>query len=269
MHLLYLTTMPHHATIAAGTGIPGSLALTGQPQVFISYAREDQDRVRSIYQYLGANGIKAWMDETEILGGDRWELEINKAIRTSGLFLACLSEHAVNKRGFVQEELHRALKLVELFPSSDAFIVPIRLERCQLPVELEKYHWLDYYLPDGPQRLLTAILDHFRLTSPLLPDIALIKGIQWIGGGARAILREKTESINTITPDDRQWFWLARIFNPWVRHPSEMYGDACAIRFVASANKEWASIDQLAVRVSSYETIPPYYPSPSLPPRAS
>ena len=38
-------------------------------QIFLSYAREDAERVENLYQKLSDAGFKPWMDKKDILGG--------------------------------------------------------------------------------------------------------------------------------------------------------------------------------------------------------
>ena len=106
--------------------------------VFISYAREDQKIATSIYNLLKSHGFSPWMDNSEILPGQNWELEIEQAIKRSNVFIACLSTKSVNKNGFVQFELKKALEVLDTFPEDRVFIIPIRLEpSCEIPRSLE------------------------------------------------------------------------------------------------------------------------------------
>jgi hypothetical protein len=58
------------------------------------------------------------------------------------------SSTSVQKRGFVQKELRHALEGQEYFPESAVYIVPVRLDDCQLAYEkLEKIQYVDMF-PD-------------------------------------------------------------------------------------------------------------------------
>ena len=78
-------------------------------RIFLSYAREDQATVERLYSQLLEAGFKPWMDTKDILAGKRWQESIEKAIRQSDFFLACLTKNSVNKRGLVQKEIKIAL----------------------------------------------------------------------------------------------------------------------------------------------------------------
>src|SRR5580700_2655316 len=59
------------------------------------------------------------------------------------MFLMFLSRYSLNKRGIIQKEIKTALKKAEEFLPGDIFIVPIVLERCDVPDVLAKWHWID------------------------------------------------------------------------------------------------------------------------------
>lgn len=125
--------------------------------VFISYAREDFQAASEIYDNLAAQGYTIWMDKKSLIPGQEWELEIEQAIRNSDVFVACLSNHSVNKTGYVQAELKKALKVAELMPEGKIFIIPVRLDDCQVPHKLESLHWMDYFEAGSQGSLLKAI----------------------------------------------------------------------------------------------------------------
>ena len=78
-------------------------------RVFLSYASEDRDQVKALYDRLRDAGCEPWMDKRDILPGEKWDLSIYRAIRRADFFLACFSPRAVGKRGFLQKEFKQAL----------------------------------------------------------------------------------------------------------------------------------------------------------------
>jgi hypothetical protein len=101
------------------------------PQIFLSYAREDEQKVEKLYQDLCDAGFKPWMDQRDILPGEQWRFCIPQAIRNSDFFLACLSKNSVTKRGFLQKEIRDALDIWQEKLTSDIYLIPVRLEdRC-------------------------------------------------------------------------------------------------------------------------------------------
>lgn len=115
-------------------------------RVFISYAGEDRDVANKLFCDLKELGIIPWMNTEEILAGQNWKQEIRHAINQSAFFLALLSSHSVSKRGYVQKELKIALKMLDEFPQSDIFIIPVRLDDCMLIDErLQNLQWVDLF----------------------------------------------------------------------------------------------------------------------------
>ena len=85
-------------------------------KVFISYATEDYNKARQIYEDLKAAGVEPWLDREDLLPGQKWKYAIKKAIRESDYFLTLLSDRAVSKRGFVQKEQRLRWRLRKELP---------------------------------------------------------------------------------------------------------------------------------------------------------
>ena len=114
-------------------------------KVFISYATEDYDTARRVYDDLKAAGVEPWLDREDLLPGGKWKYAIRKAIRESDYFLTLLSGRAVSKRGFVQKEQKLAMEVADEMPEADIFILPVRLDNCEIPMSLEEIQWVDLF----------------------------------------------------------------------------------------------------------------------------
>lgn len=125
--------------------------------IFISYAREDEDVALEIFSILVSEGFSVWIDKKNLMPGQDWKIEIEKAIKGSSVFLACLSNSSVNKTGFVQAELKRAFDVADLMPEGKIFIIPLRLDDCQVPYKIQHLQWLNYYETGSRDRLLAVI----------------------------------------------------------------------------------------------------------------
>ena len=132
------------------------------PLIFLSYAGEDVGKVAQLYERLAAEGFAPWMDKKDILPGEQWERSISDAIRRADFFLVCLSSHSVNKRGFLQREVKDALNIWEEKLESDIYLIPVRLEDCETPRALGKFHWVDLFTDDGWPLLLKAIREGWK-----------------------------------------------------------------------------------------------------------
>ena len=126
-------------------------------QIFLSYAREDEEKVLALYGKLTEAGFKPWMDVEDILPGEKWEGSIGRAIEASEFVLICLSGNSVDKRGYLQREIGTALDLWEEKLEDDIYLIPVRLEKCQPPGRLCEFQWVDWFSPRGWNRLLKAL----------------------------------------------------------------------------------------------------------------
>lgn len=125
--------------------------------IFLSYARDDQDTVKLIYEKLRAEGYSPWMDQFDILPGENWERSIRIAIQKADFFLIFLSVHSVNRRGVLQKEIRAALDAWNTMLASDIYFIPVRLSDCSIPDELSNFQWVDIFDTSGWDKLLSAI----------------------------------------------------------------------------------------------------------------
>ena len=126
-------------------------------KIFISYARSDYDKALELNNYLGDQGFSPWLDKKDLLPGQEWKVEIKRAIKESTVFIACLSNDSVSKQGFVQVELKEGLDVAEEMPQGRIYIIPVRLDECDVPSRLERYQWMDYFEPGEQEKLIRAI----------------------------------------------------------------------------------------------------------------
>ncbi len=127
--------------------------------LFISHAGEDVEEARKLYEGLKRAGLDPWFREENLLAGQNVGVEIRRAIGRSRFFLVLLCENSV-KRGSVNKELAQALTIIDEFPESDIFIIPVRLDDSAPTHEkLQKLAPVDMF-PDwdkGMDKILHAI----------------------------------------------------------------------------------------------------------------
>lgn len=125
-------------------------------KVFLCHAHADREAVRALYVRLKREGVDVWLDKEKLLPGSDWELEIRTAVRESDVVVVCLSKQFAQK-GFRQSEVRIALEEANLQPDGEIFIIPARLEECNVPQNLRRWHWVDLFEDDGYERLLRAL----------------------------------------------------------------------------------------------------------------
>ncbi len=126
-------------------------------RIFLSYALEDEEKVKEIYHKLADKGFKPWMDKKDILPGERWEYSIRKAMRECDFFLVCLTQHSVTKSGYIQKEINQALSILGEKLDNEIYLIPTRLEDCEVPEKLTNLKCADLYEENGWDRLIHAI----------------------------------------------------------------------------------------------------------------
>ncbi len=60
--------------------------------VFLSYAREDSAAAQRIADALRSHGVEAWVDQSELRGGDAWDQKIRRQIKECALFMPIISQ---------------------------------------------------------------------------------------------------------------------------------------------------------------------------------
>ena len=114
--------------------------------VFLCHASQDKPMVRELYQRLITMGwINPWLDEEKLSLGQHWTSTIEEAIDSADSVIIFLSQHSVEKEGFVQRELHRAWNRSLEKPQNVIFLIPFRLDDCEVPHTLRERQWGDYF----------------------------------------------------------------------------------------------------------------------------
>jgi len=127
-------------------------------KIFISYAKEDVEIAKRLYSDLRKAGFETW-DEEDILPGEHISL-FNKQIRDSSLVLLLFSVNSVSKRGEFVKQQKFVLKLLDEIPDSETFIIPVRLDDCDLPDErLQNFKAVDLFssYEKGLEKILKAL----------------------------------------------------------------------------------------------------------------
>jgi len=136
--------------------------MTSRPlRVFLCHSSNDKPAVRELYQKLRAEPwIQPWLDEEELYPGQDWNMEIEKAVEAADAIIVCLTKNSINKEGYVQRELRTVLDFADYKPEGTLYIIPVRLEECELPRSLRKWQYADYFEGQREralQRLLVSL----------------------------------------------------------------------------------------------------------------
>jgi hypothetical protein len=127
-----------------------------QLKVFLCHAPGDEARVRDLYLRLTRDGVNAWINSEKLLPGQDRDLEIRKAVQGSDVVIVCVSQE-FNRPGPQQREARLALQTAMEQPDGEIFIIPARLEKCEIPISLQRYHPVDLFDERGYERLCRSL----------------------------------------------------------------------------------------------------------------
>lgn len=126
-------------------------------KTFLCYSHKDFKAVHALWSRLKKDGLEVWLDKENLQPGANWANEIRTAILKSDIVIVCLSKQFNEKQGFRHQELKIALEKARLFPDNEIFIIPIRLEKCDMPNALEHLHRVDLFKKGEYKKLLYAL----------------------------------------------------------------------------------------------------------------
>lgn len=129
-----------------------------QLKVFLCHSSDDKAQVRSLSKFLQSQGVAPWLDEEMLLPGQLWEDEIHKAVQNSDAIIVCLSTNSISKRGYAQKEIRKAIDVAEEQPEGAIFLIPARLEDCEIPDRLSRRQWVNLFEEQGKGLLMRALV---------------------------------------------------------------------------------------------------------------
>lgn len=106
-------------------------------KVFLNHASEDRALVMPYFDKIKALGYDPWIDR-ELLPGQDWNEEIQRAFHSSDVVLFFMSPRSVKKRGYVQKEIYDALERLKFLAPGDIGAIPLLLEECEVPVHVAR-----------------------------------------------------------------------------------------------------------------------------------
>jgi formylglycine-generating enzyme required for sulfatase activity len=177
-------------------------------KIFLCYSSEDKAKVRELYGRLVLNGFDVWFDETRLLPGQDWDLEIRKTVREADVILVFLSNISVSKAGYAQKEIRLALDVADEQPEGAIFLIPLRIENCTVPIRLNKWQWVDLFAMNGYQKLLQA-LDYRAQSIGISRDVPNKPNMICIPAGQFLMGSTKGDARNIFENSGKRWHrWL-------------------------------------------------------------
>ncbi len=116
--------------------------------IFVSYAREDLDRVRPIVRVLARRGWRVWWDR-KLLAGKPFTASIRNELQTSKAVVVIWSEKSL-KSDWVESEAHYGME--------HKVLVPVRLTEIDPPFPFGRIQAVDHFLDGEPTGEVLALL---------------------------------------------------------------------------------------------------------------
>lgn len=111
-------------------------------RVFLSYLREDADRVDQLARVLKSGGLPLWIDRFEIRAGEDWRISTRQAVAAAPFFVACLSARMqARERSIMWEELRAGVEEARTRPADRQWLIPVKLEPCDVPMKNTQNHY--------------------------------------------------------------------------------------------------------------------------------
>jgi CRP-like cAMP-binding protein len=105
-------------------------------RVFVSHATKDKAFALKLAEDIAEQGISVWIATRDVPPGRSWPREVAKALDTCTLMLLVISEESI-KSNNVEDEWNYYL-------DRGKNIIPVLLERCDLPFRLLRIHYIDF-----------------------------------------------------------------------------------------------------------------------------
>ena len=133
-------------------------------RVFLCHASQDKAIVRELYERLtNEDWVDPWLDEEKLLPGQDWDMEIEKAVEAADVVIVCASSRSVTKEGYIQRELKFALDIALEKPEGTIFIIPLRLDDCDMPRRLRSWQYVDYFPSEKRKVSIQRLLQSLKL----------------------------------------------------------------------------------------------------------
>lgn len=107
------------------------------PNVFMSYSRQEVGFVDELAHRLENEGFKVWLDYRSLVPGTPWAEQIHRGVDDSEVILLVVSKASIASK-YVEFEWQRVIE------KEEKRIILLIFEAVDLPKVLEKYEWVDF-----------------------------------------------------------------------------------------------------------------------------
>lgn len=152
------------------------------PAAFCSYCREDSDFALRLAEDLKAAGASVWLDQLDIVPGQRWDRAVEDALANCPRMLVILSPASVNSTN-VMDEVSFALE-------ERKTVIPVICKDCTIPFRLRRVQYVDFRQ------------DYARGLKELLKTLASARKVEQSAPATSAVLSQHQTDVTDV--DERE-----------------------------------------------------------------
>lgn len=169
--------------------------------IFMSYSRRELGFVDQLVSRLEDVGYNVWLDYRMLIPGAPWDQQIDKGLKRSDTVLLVVSKASLASKYVTLEWRH--------FLETNKRVILLIFEAVDLPVELEKYEWVDFRgsYRRGMNELLSQLKQPVQEKHPVPETGFRAPFIVWV-----AVLLSVLVAILSLIP-------LWTVFIPWLLVP--------------------------------------------------
>ncbi len=114
--------------------VPATGPAPDAPMVFICHASEDKATARRLDEDLRARGIRVWIDEHQLRGGDRWDGSIRDVLGSEADYVVVVQTPSLVAKdvGYVNKEINLALDRHLEYRPPRVFLLPVSVDGAML-----------------------------------------------------------------------------------------------------------------------------------------
>ena len=112
------------------------MAADRQRKTFLSYSRANKDFAIRLAKELKSEGFDIWLDQLDIPLGARWDVEVERALEESEIFMIIMTPASIGSEN-VRDEIGYAIDNGKRF-------LPVLLENCIVPLRLRRFQYVDF-----------------------------------------------------------------------------------------------------------------------------
>ena len=126
-------------------------------RILVCHPFGNNEVVNDLCRRLQSDGFEPWLYEESLSPGRDPHNEVGKVLRRSNVIIVCLSSRSTLQRGYAREEIDFVLDSADKQPNGTPYIIPLRLDNCEVPDRLKRWHWVDFFGGRGYRRLKKAL----------------------------------------------------------------------------------------------------------------